>query len=76
MMATIRSYRSERASYEWEPIWEYRAWIHAEDLARAFVAACLCPTPVDRYACVLVAAADVNSDLHTGPSWQPLSTRR
>jgi len=67
MMAKIRSYRSARASYEWDPIWEYGAWIHAVDLARAFVAACLCPAPVDRYACVMVAAADVNSDLHTGP---------
>lgn len=66
MMATIRSHRSARPSFEWEPIWEYGAWIHAEDLARAFVAACLCPAPVDRFACVLVAASDVNSDRHTG----------
>jgi nucleoside-diphosphate-sugar epimerase len=67
MMTKIRSYRAERASYEWDPIWEYSAWIHAEDLARAFVAACFCPVPPGRYACVLVAAADVNSDSHTGP---------
>ncbi len=66
-MDKIRSYRVERASYEWEPIWEYSAWIHTEDLARAFVAGCFCPAPPSRYACLLVAAADVNSDSHTGP---------
>jgi UDP-glucose 4-epimerase len=66
-MATIRSLRAERPSYEWDPIWEYSAWIHAEDLARALVAACFCPTPPGRYACLLVAAADINSDEHTGP---------
>jgi UDP-glucose 4-epimerase len=66
-MAAIRSLRAERASYEWDPIWEYSAWIHAEDLARALVAACFCPTPPSHYACLLVAAADVNSDEYTGP---------
>jgi nucleoside-diphosphate-sugar epimerase len=65
-MAVIRANRRERASYEWDPIWEYGAWIHAEDLARALVAGCFCPSPPGKYACVLVAAADVNSDAHTG----------
>jgi UDP-glucose 4-epimerase len=65
-MAAIRAARTERASYEWDPIWEYGAWMHVEDLARAVVAACFCPAPPYRYACLLVAAGDVNSDEHTG----------
>jgi UDP-glucose 4-epimerase len=65
-MAAIRAARAERPSYEWDPIWEYSAWIHVEDLARALVAACFCPVPSHRYACLLVAAGDVNSDHHTG----------
>ena len=44
-MAAIRSLRAERASFEWDPIWEYSAWIHADDVARALVAACVCPAP-------------------------------
>jgi UDP-glucose 4-epimerase len=65
-MAMIRANRRERASYEWDPVWEYSAWIHVEDLARALVAACFCPPPPDGYACVLVAASDVNSDRYSG----------
>jgi nucleoside-diphosphate-sugar epimerase len=65
-MAMIRANRVERASYEWEPIWEYSAWIHVEDLARALVAACMCPRPPGSFACALVAASDVNSDVHSG----------
>jgi nucleoside-diphosphate-sugar epimerase len=64
-MAMIRHNRVERASYEWEPIWEYSAWIHVEDLARALVAACFCPHPPGSFACLLVAASDVNSDEHS-----------
>ena len=65
-MAAIRDrHRAERASFEWDPIWEYSAWIHADDVARALVAACVCPAPPDD-ACLLIAAADVNSDEHTG----------
>jgi nucleoside-diphosphate-sugar epimerase len=66
IMAELRAHRAERPSYEWDPIWEYSAWIHADDLARAVVAACFCPPPIDGYACVLVAASAVNSDEHSG----------
>jgi UDP-glucose 4-epimerase len=65
-MALIRGKRVERASYEWDPIWEYSAWIHVEDLARALVAACFCHPPPGGYACLLVAASDVNSDAFAG----------
>jgi UDP-glucose 4-epimerase len=65
-MAQIRARRVERASYEWDPIWEYSAWIHVEDLARALVAACFCHPPARGYACLLVAASDVNSDEYSG----------
>jgi UDP-glucose 4-epimerase len=58
--------RAERASYEWEPLWEYSAWIHVDDLADALIAACFCSAPPANYACHLVAAADVNSDHYTG----------
>lgn len=58
----IRSERRKRPSFEWEPIWEYGAWIHLEDLAEACVAACFCPAPVGGFATVLVAATDNNSD--------------
>ena len=37
------------------------------DPPRRRLAACFCPTPPSRYACLLIAAADVNSDEHTGP---------
>jgi len=60
----IRSERAKRPSFEWDPIWEYGAWIHVEDLARACVAACFCPAPVGRFASVLVAATDNNSDVY------------
>lgn len=66
MVKHVLRRRSERASYEWELLWEYSAWIHADDLADALIAACFCSAPPDNFACHLVAAADVNSDHHTG----------
>lgn len=60
--ARLRAARVERPSYEWDPIWEYSAWIHVDDVAAAFVAALTCPAPEGRHAAMLVAAADVSSD--------------
>ena len=58
----IRSERQKRPEFEWDPIWEYGAWIHVEDLAQACVAACFCEAPDAGFASVLVAATDNNSD--------------
>jgi nucleoside-diphosphate-sugar epimerase len=62
----IRDLRADRASYEWDPIWEYSAWIHVEDLAAAVVAASTCPMGAISFACLLVAACDTNSDRYSG----------
>jgi UDP-glucose 4-epimerase len=67
-MALIRGRRLERASYEWDPIWEDSAWIHVEDLARALVASCFCPPPPEGYACVLVDAAAAGELLGWAPT--------
>ena len=61
-MAWIRSQRDQRPSFEWDPLWEYGAWIHLTDLADALVAAAVCPSPAHRFASHLVAALDINSD--------------
>jgi UDP-glucose 4-epimerase len=61
-MAWIRRQRDQRPSFEWDPLWEYGAWIHVTDLADALVAATVCPSPIDRFASHLVAALDINSD--------------
>lgn len=62
MRARLRAARAERPSLEWDPVWEYSAWIHVDDVAAAFVAALSCPVPQDRHATMLVASADVSSD--------------
>ncbi len=62
MIDALRERRRQDPASEWHPIWEYGAWIHVEDLARAIVAAIGCPVPPGGHATVLVCADDVASD--------------
>ncbi len=64
IMQWIRDERTARASFEWDPIWEYGAWIHVDDLSSALLKATSCPPPGGGYACHLIAASTNNSDAY------------
>jgi len=56
--AWIQSKRAKRAELEWEPFWEYGAFIDVQDLSRACICALTCK--VERFACLLVSSADIS----------------
>lgn len=55
----IQAARQARPEYEWDPYWEYGAFIDVRDLSAACIRALTCP--IDGHACVLVAAADITT---------------
>lgn len=59
-MTTVRDRRLEDPETEWSPRWEFGAWVHVEDLQRAFVSALTCL--VTRHAVASTVAEDINSD--------------
>jgi len=58
-IARTKAARAENAEYEWTPHWEYGAFIHVEDLARATLCALTCPDPGHQV--LLVNADDISS---------------
>lgn len=59
-IARVRAWRSEQPDFEMNPFWEYGAFCHAEDVARAAVLALSCPDP--GHVTILLCADDVSSD--------------
>lgn len=78
-IARVRARRLEDAEAEWSPRWEFGAWIHADDLSRAFVSALSCDVRGD-HAVAFTVAEDINSDrysckelvdrFHPGVEWR------
>jgi len=65
--ATIQAKRAERPSFEWDPFWEYGAFIDVHDMARACLAALTCP--LDGHAALLVSAPDITTSGPTSREW-------
>ena len=59
----IQSRRAKRAEFEWEPFWEYGAFIDVRDLSRACICALTCK--VEKFACLLVTSADISTSGRT-----------
>ncbi len=55
----IQAARQKRPSYEWDPYWEYGAFIDVRDLAEASIRALT--ARVQDFVCVLVATADITT---------------
>ena len=60
----IAAYRRERAEYEWDPYWEYGAFIDVRDLA-TLVIRCL-ESGFCGYGCFLACADDISTSGRTG----------
>ena len=61
--AWIQSERAKRAEFEWDPFWEYGAFIDVRDLSQACVCALTCG--VEQFACLLVSSADITTSGRT-----------
>lgn len=61
--AWIQSERAKRAEFEWDPYWEYGAFIDVRDLSAACISALTCDA--DRFACLLVSSADITTSGRT-----------
>lgn len=61
--AWIQSERTNRAEFEWDPFWEYGAFIDVRDLSQACICALTCD--VERFACLLVSASDITTSGQT-----------
>ncbi|NKB66634.1 MAG: NAD-dependent epimerase/dehydratase family protein [Candidatus Latescibacteria bacterium] len=61
--AWVQSERAQRASFEWDPFWEYGAFIDVRDLSRACIRALTCG--IEDFACLLVTAADITTSGRT-----------
>ena len=55
----IQAARKVRPSYEWEPYWEYGAFIDVRDLSIAAIQALTCPTT--GFKCLLVSSTDIST---------------
>lgn len=55
----IESERQKRPAFEWDPYWEYGAFIDVRDLSSACGHAIVCPTP--GFHCVLIASSDLTT---------------
>ena len=66
-IAAMRQEHAERAEAAWTPYWEYGAYIHVEDLARATVCALTCPDP--GHEVLLVVAEDISSRAMSSREW-------
>jgi UDP-glucose 4-epimerase len=65
--AFIRAARDEQPESEWEPFWEYGAFLDVRDLASAIVAALTVPRLSGHYR-LLVNADDISSATEDGPT--------
>jgi UDP-glucose 4-epimerase len=61
--AMILSERSKRPEFEWDPFWEYGAFIDLRDLSLACLRALTCE--VEGYRCVLLASSDITTSGRT-----------
>lgn len=59
--ARIQAARAKRPDFEWNPFWEYGAFIDVRDVATACGRALT--APVGRYACVQIAAPDITTSM-------------
>ena len=57
--AEIESQRRRGPAYEWDPYWEYGAFIDVRDLAQACVNALTCES--GGYSCLLVSSSDITT---------------
>lgn len=57
--AWIEAERLKRPEFEWDPYWEYGAFIDVRDLSQACIKALTCN--VNRFACLLVSAPDITT---------------
>jgi UDP-glucose 4-epimerase len=61
--AMIISERAKRPEFEWDPFWEYGAFIDLRDLSLACLRALTCE--VEGYRCVLLTSADITTSGRT-----------
>jgi UDP-glucose 4-epimerase len=61
--ARIQSARAMRTEFEWDPFWEYGAFIDVRDLSQACVCALTCR--IERFACLLVSSGDITTSGRT-----------
>ncbi len=61
--AMVESERAKRREFEWDPFWEYGAFIDLRDLTRACLAALTCHRVGFR--CVLVSSSDITTSGRT-----------
>ena len=59
----IQAQRAKRPEFEWDPFWEYGAFIDLRDLARACVRSIECP--LEGFCCVAVASSDITTSGRT-----------
>jgi nucleoside-diphosphate-sugar epimerase len=59
----ILSERAKRPEFEWDPFWEYGAFIDLRDLSRACLDTLACDA--EGYRCVLVASSDITTSGRT-----------
>lgn len=74
----IQRRRKERPAYEWDPYWEYGAFIDVRDLAAATLCGLTCS--MTGFACVLVTSSDITTSgktskelvdlVHPGMEWR------
>jgi len=57
--AMILSERAKRPEFEWDPFWEYGAFIDLRDLSRVCLGALTCG--MEGYRCLLVASSDITT---------------
>lgn len=57
--AEIQDLRRERAAYEWDPYWQYGAFIDVRDLTAALLRGLSCS--LAGFACVLIASSDITT---------------
>lgn len=62
--ATIQAERAKRPEFEWDPFWEYGAFIDVRDLSQACLSALSCKT--EGFHCVLVASSDISTSGKSG----------
>ncbi len=61
--AMIESERAKRPEFEWDPFWEYGAFIDLRDLSRACLGALTCD--MEGFQCVLVSSSDITTSGRT-----------
>ena len=63
----IQAQRAQRPEFEWDPFWEYGAFIDLGDLARACVRSVECD--LEGFSCVAVASSDITTSGRTSREW-------